>query len=329
MSANQRDPNASPSATAEQLHRVSPEEALAFVDNLLGPADTWPSPLLAYRLKAAFQADWKVELGQWLKAAEQHAFLDRVVKLIEREKRPVKGQTDKLDPHDRRHLKLHQAVATARIVHYLTATGWGFQGVETETGGAIDIDCALAAPTGELVEFQVKSPTTRDPNAQVRPEDDKNDEERVIIAVDNGAAQLPKPARGHAFVVICSNWDWSLAYEPECLVKHLIGGRTVCYQGSPHVFLEGVDENPGKFFTPEWEHVSGVLLLDLVRGYDARLNTCTVLTNSNATFSANPDWFPFARVCVLEGEEFHWVRGEPADGILPDGTLLQRPRRSR
>jgi hypothetical protein len=325
MSNNERDPNASPSATAEQLHRASPEEALALVDRVLGPAETWPSPLLAYRLGSDFQEDWKVELGQWLKAAEKFEFLDHVVKLIDDEKRPVKDQTDKVERHDLRHLKLHQAVSAARVTHYLTATGWGFRGIETERGKEIDIDIALTAPSGELVEFQAKSPTIRNPN---QPKDDKTDDERIVIAVDKGARQLPKPARGHAFLAVCANRDLSLAYRPECLVTHLIGS-TYSWHGSDQVFLERDEMSLGKFFTPEWEHVSGIFLLDLVRGIDTRLNTCTVLLNPNAKFQANPDWFPFARVCVLEGDKFRWVRGEPHGSGVPNGTLLIEARRRR
>jgi len=61
------------------LHRLSREEALLFVDDALGTSDAWPSPLIAYRLHDAFQAEWKCELGQWLAAAKQYGFINVVL----------------------------------------------------------------------------------------------------------------------------------------------------------------------------------------------------------------------------------------------------------
>ena len=59
----------SPSVEVGTLHRVPPEEARRLVDAKLGMSDRWPSPLVSYRLGAEWQDDWKVEVGQWLRAA--------------------------------------------------------------------------------------------------------------------------------------------------------------------------------------------------------------------------------------------------------------------
>jgi hypothetical protein len=53
--ANRARPNEHPSIEATELHRVAREEALAFVDQQLGPANEWPSPLIRYPLSAEFQ----------------------------------------------------------------------------------------------------------------------------------------------------------------------------------------------------------------------------------------------------------------------------------
>jgi hypothetical protein len=308
----------SPSALVEELQRIPVEEALDLVDRLLGPPGEWPSPLIAYRLTSDFQADWKAEVGQWLRAAEQFGFLERVMHEIRSHaKGRSKGQTGEIDPNDRQHLKLHQHLAAARIIHYLTATGWGFRGYETETGGAVDIDCSLVAPGGQVVEFQVKSPDQPGRRAGHRDVDGDFDE-RVITAAQHAMEQLRRPATGPALVAICANRSWGLAGEPACLVHHLIGS-TIQRVGEG-VFLEGA--STGGFFRDEWAHVSGVLLLDLGRGEEIKY-TRTVITNPRAAFSVSPSWFPHGRVCILDGSTFHWVRGTPGRmHDLPDGTQL-------
>ena len=54
--------NKSPTIDASALHHVSRDEALSFVDSLLGAPETWPSQLIRYRLTADFQSIWKEEL---------------------------------------------------------------------------------------------------------------------------------------------------------------------------------------------------------------------------------------------------------------------------
>lgn len=303
----------SPSALVHELHRIPEEDALALVDRLLGPPEEWPSPLIAYRLASDLQADWKGELGQWLKAAKDHGFLDRVLHDVKHQaKKPTKAQG--IDRNDPRHLKLHQHLAVARFVHYFTAqvNGWGFKGIETETGKDVDIDLALTSPGGLLVEFQVKA-----------PDQPKQDDSQVIKAAEKAKGQLRRPPTGVALVAICANREQSLAWEPECLIHHLIGVPT---WGGKTMKLEKA--KVGEFFRSAWGHVSGVVLLDLLRGADEAMHTCTVLANPHAAFPLDPEWFPRARVCLLEGDTFRWVRGVPGHargGVhgLMEGTRLE------
>jgi hypothetical protein len=305
----------SPSALVQELQRLPPDAAIALVDRLLGPPEEWPSPLIAYRLTSEFQADWKAELGQWLKAAEQFGFLDRVLhEITHQAKKSNKKDTGVIDPNDPRHLKLLQHVAAARIIHYLTATRWSFSGYELTPGQAVDIDCALTTPNGQLVEFQVKAPDQPGRLSGHRYVDGDFDD-RVITAVSHARDQLRRPPTGPAMIAVCANRSWGLAWEPTCLV-HLLIGSTM--QVDDTVYLVRHDQG---FFSDDWKHVSGILLLDLLRGIDETKYTCTVLTNPQATFPVSPDWFPKGRVCVLEGTRFRWVRGQPGNALgLVDGT---------
>lgn len=195
----------SPSARGPDLHRLPAHEALALVDRLLGPGEDWPSPLIAYRLTDDFQADWKVELGQWLRAAEEFGFVDRVLhEIAHHAKRASKKATTEIDANDPRHLKLHQQLAAARVVHYLTATGWSFSGYETETGGVIDIDCALVAPDGQVVEFQVKAPDQPGRVLGHRLVDGEYDD-RVVGAVTKAGGQLRRAPTGPSMIAVCAN----------------------------------------------------------------------------------------------------------------------------
>lgn len=69
--------------------------------------------------------------------------------------------------------------------------------------------------------------------------------------------------------------------------------------------------------------MSGVVLLDYLRGIDTFGYVCTVLCNPVASRPVDPDWFPYARVCSSNGTSFEWTRGEPGrTHTLPHGTLL-------
>lgn len=298
------------------IWRIPQADALALVESRLGPPDAWPSPLIAYRMGSDFQSSWKVELGQWLKVAEDYGFLDRVLHDIRTQaQRPSKSAT--VHANDERHLKLHQHVAVARIVHYLTALGWDFEAYEPETGGAVDIDVSLRAPGGVIVEMQVKAPDQPGYVVDGRIVDGEHDQ-RVLAAVGKAARQLRQAPTKPAVIVICANRNWPLCWELRPLVKYLIGST---HQVDEELFLP--KGRRGGFFSADWSHVSGVLVLDLVRGIERSVYSSVVLTNPNAACPVSPDWFPRSRVVVLDDGVFRWVRGEPGKAhTLPDGTVL-------
>jgi hypothetical protein len=306
----------SPALDVESLSRLSTVEAIQLVDDVLGPPESWPSALIFYRLSSEFQAGWKAELGQWLRAAAELGFLDQVLhQLRTQAKRPSKS--DGIDPNDLRHLKLHQHLAAARNAHYFTRTGWSFGAFEPETGGAVDIDLSLVSPTGELVEFQVKAPDQ--PGRVLGGHIVEGEfDDRVVQAVNKACRQLRRPAKGPAVISICANRSWPLSWDVGCLVKPLIGSTL---QVGSRVFLERA--RAGAFFREEWSHVSAVVVLDVVWGVEEGKYLCVVLLNPKADFPVGEDWFPGARVAVLEGNVFRWARGEPGVAhTLPDGTAL-------
>jgi hypothetical protein len=306
----------SPAINVEALARLPQGEALQYVDTVLGPPDSWPSALISYRLTSDFQAPWKAEVGQWLRAAADFGFLDRVRHELEKQaRRPSKG--DGVDPNDDRHLKLHQHLAAARTVHYLTRTGWAFDAFEPETGGAVDVDISLKSPDGQRIEFQVKAPD-QPGRVVARQIVDGEYDDRIVHAVKKAAGQLRRPARNPAMVVVCANRNWPLAWDVGCLVRPLIGSTV---QVGSRVFLER--GRAGAFFKDDWSHVSGVIILDVAWGIDEGKYLCVVLLNPNADFPAREEWFPGARVAVLKGKTLEWARGEPGEAhTLPGGTAF-------
>ena len=309
----------SPSLHAHELHAVSNDEARAFVDGVFGRSEEWRSLLIKYRLTSDFQADWKAEVGHWLKTAERLGFIESVLdRVLKRAKSPPPSATssnkEANDPH---HLVLAQELAPAMAAHYLTGTGWSFQAWEPITGGAVDVDVSLRAPDGTSALLQVKAPD-RPGEVVGHQRVDGEYDEHVLGALTKAARQLPTSGDSANLIVVSANRTWPLSGQPQCVVSDLIGSTL---QVGSVVTLPR--SRRGKFCTPEWKHVSGVVLLDYLRGVDEFKYPCTVLLNPAADAKASPDWFPRARVSVLEDTTFRWVRGEPGDAhTLPDGTVL-------
>ena len=131
-------------------------------------------------------------------------------------------------------------------------------------------------------------------------------------------------------VAVFAQRSFSLAGDPSCVVERVFGSSV---QIDTDVFIRQADL--GRFLTGEWNQIAGVVILDLSRTADFDLSgdevrvikmttyPCTVLLNPKAEHPANPDWFPRARVAVLEGEKFRWLRGEPwLRHGLPTGTRV-------
>lgn len=273
---------------------------------------------MAYRLGADFQADWKEELGQWLKTAETFGFLGELVRVLSDEKRRP-SRSIEVDPNDKHHLKLHQHAAAAMFCHYFTRTGWGFGAWEPEHGGDVDIDLALTAPDGTAVDLQVKAPDQPGQlvNGRLR---DGNFDERVVTALDNASAQLPQPARSPALIAVFVQRTIPMVTNPACLVRHVFGS-TLSVHGDTSVYLP--KDRFGRFMSGDWNHVAGLVAIDLIRGVDEVRYACTVLLNPKAVYQASPEWFPRSRVAMLEGDSFRWVRGEAGQrSMLPPGTRV-------
>jgi hypothetical protein len=298
-------PDETPSADGHELWRTSNEAALALVDTHLGLPAAWSaSAMLEYRLDADFQADWKAEVGHWIFAAESNGFLENMLKplLGERDKTSRNAERSVNDP---RHLKLHQQLAAAMMCHYLTGTGWAFDGWETETGGAIDIDLAMKA-SGALVELQAKASGTA------------TGDDQYLIGLEKGVQQLPAPSRSVAMVGLFAQREphRSLPGDPSSLIRRLYGSSCQ-YPG------EVLMPRTGPFLVGGWDHLAGVFAIDLLRGIDTVRYSVTVFLNPRAHHPANPDWFPKARVLVVEGDRLRWIRGAPwGRCTVPDGTRL-------
>jgi hypothetical protein len=139
-----------------------------------------------------------------------------------------------------------------------------------------------------------------------------------LNAPDGSLAYLQVKSPEVELVVLSANRTWPLSRNAESIVGRLYGNTV---QRGSVVSLP--KEQRGAFWTAEWRHVSGVVLLDYVRSGDAAYS-CTVLLNPNAAVPASAATFPHAAVCCLDGSVFRWVGGEPGrTHTLPDGTRLE------
>jgi hypothetical protein len=285
------------------------------VDALLGPPDEWHSPLIRYRLSSGWQADWKEEVGHWLDTAERYGFLEPLRKRILKRAKQDLGSGAAVDPNDVLNRILMSELAEAMVTHYLAGTGWSFSRWQPCLLGA-DVDVALRTPSGTEALVQVKS--TDQPGRVVggRVMDGERDE-HVVASAEKAARQLPKVGPEAKFVALCPNRS-PLSAPWACLVPHLIGATL----GARVVTLPR--GNLGRFWAPEWKHVSGVLVLEMPRPVSGDpLYSCVALLNPVSDVRASADWFLHARVCVLEGDTFRWIRGDPGSpSYLPDGTRL-------
>jgi hypothetical protein len=209
-------------------------------------------------------------------------------------------------------------MAPAMFEHYFCGTGWTFGGLEWEHNGgsAGDVDLQLSAPDGTPVMFQVKSPDQPGLVVNHRLVGGEFDD-RVVAAVEKAAGQLPRSGPEAKIIAVTPNRNWPLSSTPYCLVTKLIGG-TVQFESGAIVLPKA---NLGKFSTPEWKHVSAVVILDYVRAAPP-VYGCTVLLNPWAEVRAPETWFRGGRVAVLDAESFRWAGGQPEDSMLPDGTRM-------
>jgi hypothetical protein len=334
---------------ATRLRRTDRQTALSFVDAELGPPEDWQSPILRYALSAPFQEDWKEEVGHWLMTAQRFGFLAQLKQRVLPAKRGTHVATININDERRSHLL--QELAPAMMTHYFSGTGWSFVAWEPIKGGAEDVDVALRAPSGKDVLFQVKAPdqpghlvpaegeapagfrvvrtpaegNERDESGKLRPEVKTGGEAdwKLTKVAAKAADVLPRLGSQAQFVCICPNRS-PLSMAHVVLISYLAGrtegehGR----RGRTRVTLP--KDKRGQFWSAEWAHVSGLIVLELLRPENGDISYgCVVLLNPNAAALASADWFEHAHVLVLEGNTFRWKGGEPAGPrYVPDGTVV-------
>ena len=302
--------------------------ALAFVDSQLG-------------MKWSSNSDWIAEVGHWLKTAEQLGFLEQLRSRLPKASTRATGSSQ-VDPNDQRHNHLLQELAPAMVTHYLVGTGWSFDKWEALTGGPEDVDVALYSPAGTRAFLQVKAPDQpghikdnrivrtpaegdeRDAAGNLRDEVKSGGEAdwKVCKAVAKAAKVLPKSGNEVKLIAVCPNRrSLSMPSAHGSLISDLIGKT----EGEKGKIVTLPKSRLGKFWTTDWRHVSGVVVLDLLLPMHGGAHYgCIVLMNPVATVPALADWFPHAHVCVLEDSTFRWIRGEPSGPPrwLPNGTVL-------
>ncbi len=314
----------SPAIPSSSFHAIDRATAMSLVDEHLGDADEWPSPLMNFRLSAVSQADWKEEIGQCLHIAEQHGYLSGKKGLVHRLTKQGKRRSRSLlvDPNDKRHEQFSQELAPAVVDYYLSGTGWSFHSWEPEVDDG-DVDLIMVSPDGDQVNIQVKAPERLGIVSNGRVHDGENPD-ALRKALDKSCDQLaPSPGK-HNVIALCSKRRFSLANDIRHVLSYLVG-RTV-QTGPGQIELRKQDR--GVFFDEAWAHVSAVVAIDYVRAADLNFvryysYACTAVMNPRARNPASPTWFPGARVCVVRHGTIDWVRGEPGDGHgMPVGTVV-------
>jgi hypothetical protein len=280
------------SIDAHALRRYAEADALAAVQEVLGPPDRWAPSLIGHRLSSDFQADWKLEVGYWLLNARDLDFLEPLKRRLRRAA-IESAHPQVTGPNDSAHKILGQELAAAMVTYYFTAMGWSFLSWEPPVPRG-DVDVRMLSPAGLSVDVQVKAPDQPGDVVGGRIVDGEFDD-RVLRAIDKAMHQL-EPAPGPArMVVISPQRTWNI--NADVLACHLVGtpgGRSL--QGW------GVDKQSGGAFalTPGSE-ISAVVDLSLVRGPGETLYRCTVIANPwiDEVGRLATEMFPQARVLHL------------------------------
>ncbi len=291
-----------------KLHLVTPEDATRIFDTLIGSGTAWSSPLMQYRTTSVFQADWKVEIGNWLERARRLGFLDHVLgNIIPHQLAPGARAAG-----DAVHRNVTQQLAQAQATHYFVGTGWAFHAWEPNlserrsSGTRADVDLQLVAPTGQVVDLQVKA------SGRLGLHDNEVDD-HIQEGVRKAGAQLPVPATRPALIAMLAQRDWPLSANVD-VIESFIGSTRDYPDGT--VLLH--DHEFGELSS--WSHISGIVVLDHRRGLEGSDYGCMLLQNPWANNPADPAWFPHARVLTYSNGIFTWLRGHPTATTFPIGT---------
>lgn len=296
---------------AHLLHVVSDGDATQLFEDLLGRGDAWTSELMRYRTTSGWQADWVIEVGNWLARARTLGFLDSVLGRIQH-RRALPGMRDASDPV---HRTVTQELAQAMAVHYLVGTGWRFHAYEPGEGSLrrdlkpADVDLQLGPPGDRrVVDMQVKSSGTLGVHDSVA-------DAQICKGIGHAIKQLPDPPLDAALIVAAAQRGWWLSSDTDVL-ESLIGSTT----GYPDRRVLLHDDSHGDLKAAA--QVSGILILDYRRGANSLDYGCTVLMNPWACYPLDPSWFPHARVLSFSDGVFSWIRGEPSATTFPSGTTF-------
>jgi hypothetical protein len=292
------------SIDARVLRRYSEGEALAFVDSVLGPPESWSPSLIAYRLSSDFQADWKCEVGNWLLLARDCGFLSRLVHRTGRARHEASNPAV-TGPNDSAHRILAQELAPAMVAHYFLGQGWRFVDWEPSTPGG-DVDVRLQTPSGLAVDIQVKAPDQPGELVAGRIVGGEKDD-RVLRAIDKAMTQLKTSSAPARIVAVSPQRTWSI--QADVLACHLLGTAVSRTDDIWGICRDGA----GTFGSVPGSGVSAVVDLDLIRGLEATLYRCTVICNPWVVPGGvmGAECFPHARVLSLRGDTFVWEPEEP------------------
>lgn len=294
---------------------ISDEVALQFVDAKLGDPAEWPSILVAYRLSSDFQADWKAEIGRWLMFAEAKGFLHQLLHRVLRRAKKFQPPNSDRDPNDAGYLMLAQELAPAMAAYHLESIGWKFIEWESKVANG-DVDFRMETNSGSLCDFQVKAPG-RPGKVHKHRVANEGAEESFLIRIDKAIEQLKDCSSPKKLIVIVSQNREPLSWDPDSVMTHLLG--STIYENE-NVTL--YSDRKGAFDSISGRKISGVMLLDFVRGAEqSKYNTTVVLnpwTHSSSVLF-NED-FQNAAVGFFEKNVYQWSRNPGRCGCFPVGT---------
>ncbi len=289
------------------LHLVPNDEAIRIFEEVIGSGGTWASPLMQYRTTSDFQADWKIEVGNWLERGRRLGYLDHLRRNVIAQQQAV-GQRD---AGDQVHRNVTQQLAQAMATHYLVGTGWAFHAWEPmvaesrRSGIRADVDLQLMA-SGVLVDFQVKASGTLGLH-------DNQVDLHIQQGVRNASDQLPLPAMRPSLIVMSAQRGYWLSADIGA-IEAFVGGTTQYPDDT--VLLH--DDSRGEF--QAWPHISGIVVLDHRRSVDGTDYGCVLVQNPWASHPVDPAWFPRARCLCHSDGIFTWLRGHPSATTFPPGT---------
>lgn len=291
------------SIDANQIQRYSKAEAIDFVEEVLGSAQSWAPSLVEFRLSSDSQEDWKTEVGRWLLLARDLGFLDPLRKRLARAStapRPVDAGTDY--PYT----LLQHELAAATAAYYFTGIGWRFESWE-QRGEGLDIDLRLRTVGGSSVDIQVKASDHFRRTLDGRTVGGDHDE-WVLEGIKNAAGQLEKSPGPMRMIVACPQREEPIRSD---VVAHYLFGQPISKRE-----VWGIrPDTRGLFATNSGEKISAIVVLGLLHGgFRETLYRCTAFLNpwtDCPSGQMETPAFPHARVLALHENVFTWQPEPP------------------